>query len=241
MNVLGGPAADGVAAAEEHLQEPDDRRLVDFDAGMTHCADGDGQGQALQEREVHVDVQAVALPQLFAPPRPSWRILYRLRTPDWDWEYEMARAIAKGKARGPLRDDVVSNAYYAVAMGAKSWHLIHNEVCRSLRDEWRREKRYSSLEIADSLERGQEPPERARPDVWEALGVLTPRRRDAVVSVYWEGYTQGEVAEYLGISQQRVNQILMGAIQAMKVFFEGTRVKRGGGMPYPSEENSGIS
>ena len=35
LNLFGGPAADGIAAVEQHLQEADDPRLVDFDAGIT--------------------------------------------------------------------------------------------------------------------------------------------------------------------------------------------------------------
>ena len=61
MNLPSGPAADGVAAVEQHLQQTDDPRLVDFDAGIAHCPDRDGQGQPLQEWEVHVHVEAVAL------------------------------------------------------------------------------------------------------------------------------------------------------------------------------------
>ncbi len=39
----------------------DDPGVVDFDAGITDRADGDGQGDALQQREVHVDVEALSL------------------------------------------------------------------------------------------------------------------------------------------------------------------------------------
>ena len=42
MDLLGGPAADGVGAVEQHLQQTDDPRVVDFDAGITHRADGEG-------------------------------------------------------------------------------------------------------------------------------------------------------------------------------------------------------
>jgi hypothetical protein len=60
MNLLAGPGADGVATVEQHLQQADDPRLVDFDAGITHRTDRDGQSQPLQEWDVHVDVDAVA-------------------------------------------------------------------------------------------------------------------------------------------------------------------------------------
>ncbi len=37
------------------------RGVVDFDAGITDGADGDGQGDPLQQREVHMDVEALGL------------------------------------------------------------------------------------------------------------------------------------------------------------------------------------
>ena len=42
VDLLGGPATDGVAAVEENLQEADDPRVVDFDAGIADRADGNG-------------------------------------------------------------------------------------------------------------------------------------------------------------------------------------------------------
>ena len=47
MNLLGGPAAHRVAAVEEHLQEPDDPGIVDFDSGVADRTDGDWQSQTL--------------------------------------------------------------------------------------------------------------------------------------------------------------------------------------------------
>jgi hypothetical protein len=38
---------------EQYLQQADDPRLVDFDAGITYRADGDEQGQAIGDAEVH--------------------------------------------------------------------------------------------------------------------------------------------------------------------------------------------
>ncbi len=51
VNLFGGPAADGTAVMQENLQQPDDPQVVDFDAGITDRADGDGQGDPLQQRE----------------------------------------------------------------------------------------------------------------------------------------------------------------------------------------------
>ena len=61
MDLLGGPAADLSAAMQEDLEQADDARLVDLDAGITDRADGDRQGEALQQREVDVDVEPLRL------------------------------------------------------------------------------------------------------------------------------------------------------------------------------------
>ena len=61
VNLFGGPAADGTAVMQENLQQPDDPGVVDFDAGITDRADGDGQGDPLQQRKVHVNVEALRL------------------------------------------------------------------------------------------------------------------------------------------------------------------------------------
>ena len=61
MDLFGGPAADGVAAMQQNFQQPDDPGVVDFDAGIADRADGDGQGDPLQQRKVHVDVEALGL------------------------------------------------------------------------------------------------------------------------------------------------------------------------------------
>src|ERR1700687_2763586 len=49
------------SAVEKNLQQPDDAGLVDFDAGITNGADGKGECDALQEREVHVNVEPLCL------------------------------------------------------------------------------------------------------------------------------------------------------------------------------------
>src|SRR5664279_1943385 len=59
--MLGGPAADSVATVHEHLREPDYPRVMDLDAGIPHRSDGDRQGQPLEQREVHMDVEALRL------------------------------------------------------------------------------------------------------------------------------------------------------------------------------------
>lgn len=48
VDLFGRPAADGVAAMEENLQQSDNPGVVDFDSGIAYGADGDGQGEPLQ-------------------------------------------------------------------------------------------------------------------------------------------------------------------------------------------------
>ena len=61
VNVLGSPAAKAVATMQENFEQPDDASLMDLDARVVDRADGDRQGDALQQREVHVDVQPLGL------------------------------------------------------------------------------------------------------------------------------------------------------------------------------------
>ena len=61
VNVLGSPAAEAVATMQENFEQPDDASLMDLDARVVDRADGDRQGDALQQREVHVDVQPLGL------------------------------------------------------------------------------------------------------------------------------------------------------------------------------------
>ncbi len=61
MDLPRGPAADVTAAVQEHLEEADDARVVDLDAGIANRADGDRQGEALQQREVDMDVEPLRL------------------------------------------------------------------------------------------------------------------------------------------------------------------------------------
>ena len=42
VDLPGGRAADLRAGVQENLEEPDEARVVDLDAGVTHRADGDG-------------------------------------------------------------------------------------------------------------------------------------------------------------------------------------------------------
>ena len=61
VKLLSTPAADGGAGMQQHLHEANDAGVVELDAGILRTAHGDGHGQALQQREVDLRVQAARL------------------------------------------------------------------------------------------------------------------------------------------------------------------------------------
>ena len=61
VNVPGSPAAEAVATMQENFKQPDDASLMDLDTGVMDRADGDRQGDTLQQREVDVDIQPPGL------------------------------------------------------------------------------------------------------------------------------------------------------------------------------------
>src|SRR6201989_2075544 len=61
VDLLGGPAADLTAAVQEDLEQADDARVVDFDPRIADRADGDREGEALEQREVDVDIEPLRL------------------------------------------------------------------------------------------------------------------------------------------------------------------------------------
>jgi hypothetical protein len=60
-DLLGGPAADLTTAVQEDLEEADDAGVVDLDRGIADRTDSDRKGEALQQREVDVDVEPLRL------------------------------------------------------------------------------------------------------------------------------------------------------------------------------------
>ena len=46
---------------QENLQQPDNPGVVDFDAGIADRADGDREGDPLQQRKVDMDVEPLGL------------------------------------------------------------------------------------------------------------------------------------------------------------------------------------
>ena len=61
MDLPGRPAADLRTAMQEDLEQADDARLVDLEAGITHRADSDRLGEALQQREIDMHVEPLGL------------------------------------------------------------------------------------------------------------------------------------------------------------------------------------
>ena len=61
VDLPGAPAAEVVAAVEEDLQQADHPRVVDFDSRIADGADSDGQGDALEQGEVDVNVKPLGL------------------------------------------------------------------------------------------------------------------------------------------------------------------------------------
>ncbi len=61
MNLFGIPAADAGATVQEDFQQANDPGFMDFDSGIADGADGHGQGQTLQQRKIHMDVEPVRL------------------------------------------------------------------------------------------------------------------------------------------------------------------------------------
>src|SRR5260370_31844428 len=87
MDLLGRPATDVRSTVQQDFHQPDDAGLVDLDAGIAHRADGDRQGDTLQERKVYVNVEPLGLEGLetageglpFLP--PAFEIVQALPSP----------------------------------------------------------------------------------------------------------------------------------------------------------------
>ena len=57
VDLLGGPAANLGAAMQQDFEEADEAGVLDLDAGIANRADGDRKGEALEQREVDMDVE----------------------------------------------------------------------------------------------------------------------------------------------------------------------------------------
>src|SRR6478672_2343076 len=78
VDLLGGPAADMTAAMQEDFEQADDAGVVDLDPGIADRADGDWQGEALQQRKVDMDIEPL---RLEAGKAIGWRTASRWSSP----------------------------------------------------------------------------------------------------------------------------------------------------------------
>ena len=61
MDLPGGPAAELGATVREHLEQANDARFVDLEAGVADGTNRDRSGEPLQKRKVDVDVEPLGL------------------------------------------------------------------------------------------------------------------------------------------------------------------------------------
>lgn len=112
--------------------------------------------------------------------------------------------------------DVVADAFAGV-LGSRSWEKVDepraylyrtvlNEVRMRHRSTMRRRAREMHMASREEIF----DPE-IRPEVLEAMGVLSTKQRAAVVLTYWEDLKPGEVAERLGVSEGTVRRHLTRA------------------------------
>jgi hypothetical protein len=61
MKVMSSPRGDAGSRMDEHFHEADDTGIVDFDPWDFGMARNDGSGQALKQREIHMDLEGLSL------------------------------------------------------------------------------------------------------------------------------------------------------------------------------------
>ena len=67
VDLFSGPAAEMTSAVQEDFKEADDARVVDLDPGISDRADSDRKGEALEQREVDMNVEPLCLKGSKAP------------------------------------------------------------------------------------------------------------------------------------------------------------------------------
>ena len=61
VDLASRPASDLGAGVQKNLEQADDPRILDFDAGMADRANGNGQRDPLQQRKVGMDIEPLSL------------------------------------------------------------------------------------------------------------------------------------------------------------------------------------
>jgi len=60
MEVMSSPRGDAGSGMNEDFHEADDTGVVDFDSWDFSMAGNDGEGQTLEQREIHMDLESVS-------------------------------------------------------------------------------------------------------------------------------------------------------------------------------------
>jgi RNA polymerase sigma-70 factor (ECF subfamily) len=109
--------------------------------------------------------------------------------------------------------DVVAEAFVRV-LASSSWPdvdeqrpYLYRTVLNEVRMRHRSTMRRRAREMRAAFPEATHDTE-LRPEVLEALGILSPRQRAAVVLTYWEDLLPGEVAERLRVSEGSVRRHL---------------------------------
>src|SRR5580700_2048018 len=107
VDLLGGRAADMIGAVQEDFKQADDARVVDLDRGIADRADGDWQGEALQQRKVDMDIE----PRAWKPAKRSVMVWKRWRTASrWSSSF-LSRKSARLLETSSLRRKVANFSY----------------------------------------------------------------------------------------------------------------------------------
>jgi hypothetical protein len=131
--------------------------------------------------------------------------------------YRLAEQLAKAKTAGRhYRDDVLGDAFLAVAEGATTRDEIENAIRCAVIKEWTYSDRNGP--ICD-LHEPIGPPERARFDIWGEVYRLPPRQRLAAVLVFCEGFTEEEAAKEMGCTRDTVHGYINCAIRKLREKF----------------------
>lgn len=109
--------------------------------------------------------------------------------------------------------DVVAETFVKV-LTSRSWPdvdeqraYLYRAVLNEVRMRYRSTMRRRAREMRAAVSEASFDPE-VRPEVLEAMSVLSTRQRAVVVLTYWEDLTPGEVARRLGVSEGTVRRHL---------------------------------
>jgi RNA polymerase sigma factor (sigma-70 family) len=172
-----------------------------------------------------------AVESWFQPDLPDWpavwsRCYRRIRTwrvpPRWSRRDWLEEALAQGTAAAwqALRD---YDPAREVPRSAFVYQRVLSSVLTRYRHEWAHARRYSHDTPADEEKdrrRYSLCQARVQEALHDSLAELAPPDRCLIEHLFWDGYTQAEVATLWGISQQAVSKRAQTIILALS---ESTR------------------